>query len=91
MSDVTLRVRVTGRVQGVWYRGWTQKTARGLGLRGWVRNEADGAVSALIAGPEKAVEDMLRAMRRGPDLARVDGVETAPSDEDPGAGFRVLR
>ncbi len=50
-GEVTVRARVTGRVQGVWFRGWTEAEARRLGLAGWVKNEADGSVTALIAGP----------------------------------------
>ena len=46
-----VRVRITGRVQGVYFRGWTRDEAARLGLDGWVRNEADGSVTALIAGP----------------------------------------
>ncbi|MCX8230641.1 MAG: acylphosphatase, partial [Alphaproteobacteria bacterium] len=42
VDDATLRLRITGKVQGVWFRGWTVKTARGLGLTGWVRNRRDG-------------------------------------------------
>ena len=43
-------------MQGVAYRGWAQGVARRLGLRGWVRNLADGSVAALLVGPEEAVE-----------------------------------
>ncbi len=73
-------VRVTGRVQGVWYRGWAQGEARRLGLRGWVGNQPDGSVAAVLAGPEAAVAAMLEAMRRGPPEARVAGVEVDGSD-----------
>lgn len=82
-------VRVTGRVQGVWFRGWTRRRARELGLRGWVRNEADGSVSALIAGPGAAVEAMVSALHDGPEHARVDRVEVAASDEEVPEGFEV--
>ncbi|HRO12854.1 MAG TPA: acylphosphatase, partial [Amaricoccus sp.] len=50
-EEIALRVRVTGRVQGVWYRGWTEDEATRRGLRGWVRNEPDGSVAAVLAGP----------------------------------------
>ncbi len=91
MADVTLRVAVTGRVQGVWFRGWTRATAEELGLNGWVRNEPDGSVSALISGPDDAVATMIEALHRGPEMARVTGVATEQSDETAPAGFQVLR
>jgi acylphosphatase len=49
--SATVRVRVTGRVQGVAYRAWAADAARGLGLSGWVRNEDDGSVTALLSAP----------------------------------------
>jgi acylphosphatase len=90
MAERAVRVRVTGRVQGVAYRAWTRDTARALGVRGWVRNEADGSVAALVAGPAEAVERMLVAMAAGPGGAAVRAVETEAAE--PGqvaAGFVV--
>jgi acylphosphatase len=87
----TVRVRVEGRVQGVAYRAWTRDTACGLGLAGWVRNESDGAVSALLSGPPQAVEAMLAAMRQGPEAAIVRTVTTEPADEDAPTGFSIGR
>lgn len=77
--------RIQGRVQGVWYRGWTVERATGLGLSGWVRNRADGSVEALFAGPAPAVAAMLEACREGPPAAVVRDVRTEPA-EDPGPG-----
>lgn len=74
----TVRVRITGRVQGVWYRGWTVKTARDLGLVGWVRNRADGSVEALFQGPPEAVRRMVAACHEGPSAARVTAVAQEP-------------
>ena len=91
MAEVAKRVRVTGRVQGVWFRGWTRERAEALGLRGWVRNEPDGSVAALIAGPEAAVARMLAELNQGPPAARVAGLEVEPTDPPEGPGFRVLR
>jgi acylphosphatase len=69
------RVRVTGEVQGVFYRAWTQDQARSLGITGWVRNATDGSVKAHIEGEEAAVEQMLERMHDGPPGARVEEVE----------------
>ncbi len=86
-----LRVRVTGRVQGVWFRAWTKAEAEARGLSGWVRNEADGSVAALIAGPEGAVREMVAALHGGPPRARVEAVEVAPAEPPDGDGFHVMR
>ncbi|MCW8307484.1 acylphosphatase [Acidiphilium sp. PA] len=61
----------TGRVQGVGFRDWMVARARRLGLAGWVRNRRDGSLEALIAGDAPAVEELLRACRRGPPGAEV--------------------
>ena len=58
-------VRIEGRVQGVWYRGWTMQEAIGRRLAGWVRNRRDGSVEALFAGPKPAVDEMIEACWHG--------------------------
>jgi len=85
----TLRVVVSGRVQGVWYRAWTEKTARGLGLHGWVRNRRDGSVEAVISGDPAAVEVMLKAFWEGPPRASVTAVDKHPHAEAVMPGFVV--
>jgi acylphosphatase len=67
----TVRIRLTGRVQGVSFRGWMQSEARTLGLTGWVRNRRDGSLEAAISGDPVLVEDMLARCRQGPPAARV--------------------
>jgi acylphosphatase len=86
-----VKVRVTGRVQGVFYRGWTQEEAEALGLTGWVRNERDGSVTALLVGPDAQVDAMLAALRRGPPAARVADVTVAAAEAEPTAGFEIRR
>ncbi len=81
------RLIVHGRVQGVWFRGWTVDAARELGLDGWVRNRRDGSVEILAAGPEDAVAALIERCRRGPPAARVERVEVEESDEKPAPGF----
>jgi acylphosphatase len=96
MPDAThdttaLAVRVTGRVQGVSFRAWTLRRAEALGLSGWVRNEADGSVVAVIAGPRGAVERMVRALHEGPRAAAVREVATEPTRAPEVPGFRIAR
>lgn len=71
----SVRVRIYGRVQGVWFRGWTVREASGRGLDGWVRNRADGTVEAVFSGPAAEVQDMIASCRRGPRAARVERIE----------------
>ena len=89
-SSKAVTVRIRGRVQGVWFRSWTAEEASSRGLSGWVRNRADGSVEALFAGPAAAVDGMLAACRRGPPMAAVRGVETAPAAPPSESGFRFL-
>ncbi len=70
-----VRIIISGRVQGVWFRGWTVEQATMLGLDGWVRNRADSTVEALIVGPEGPVDQLIALCRKGPRLAKVDNVE----------------
>jgi len=69
-----IKLKITGRVQGVWYRGWTVGEATSLGLDGWVRNVADGSVEALVVGEEAKVEELVRRCHTGPTAARVDNI-----------------
>ena len=82
------QVVIRGRVQGVGYRDWMQREATRLGVQGWVRNRADGAVEALVAGEEAAVQALLSACRRGPMLARVDDITEEFAEPPDGPGFR---
>jgi acylphosphatase len=93
MSDTTITAvitSITGRVQGVGFRAWTQGEATARGLSGWVRNEPDGTVSALIEGPGAQVTTMLKALESGPPAARVDDVRVMAGAQTEVAGFRVL-
>lgn len=90
MADRTVKIRIEGRVQGVWFRDWTVERARGLGLGGWVRNRLDGSVEALFHGPADAVADMIAACRQGPPAARVTAVRGEPADPPDAPGFRKL-
>lgn len=91
MSDVTQRLVISGRVQGVGFRYWTAREAERRDLSGWVRNLPDGTVEALVSGSEPAVRDMVAACERGPRLANVVSVEASPAEPPDAVGFRQIR
>ena len=89
MGAIRVRVVVTGRVQGVFFRDECRAAARAVGVRGFVRNRADGSVEAEFEGPEAAVERMIAWCRAGPKRARVDAVDTERISTLGEPGFRV--
>ena len=80
MSDAIerLRLHITGRVQGVWYRGAMQREANRLGVHGWVRNLPDGSVEAVIEGAPSAVRALRDWCKSGPPGAHVVQVVASP-------------
>ena len=83
------RVRVTGRVQGVFFRAWTQQQARELGVKGWVRNAEDGSVEAHLEGDEAAVKALIDKLHQGPPSAEVEDIEVDEALTERLSGFEV--
>jgi acylphosphatase len=84
MAVVRYRITVSGRVQGVWYRETCRREADAAGVTGWIRNNRDGTVEAVLEGEAAAVDRLLAWMRAGPPRAVVTGVEVRaeePQDE----------
>jgi len=81
-TTLRLRLRIRGRVQGVWFREATRIEAERLGLRGWVKNCADGSVEAVAEGSAGAVRELEAWCHHGPPAARV--VEVESTEEPPG-------
>ncbi|MGH6865194.1 MAG: acylphosphatase [Methyloceanibacter sp.] len=86
----TVTVRIEGRVQGVYYRAWTERAARLLGLDGWVKNRGDGSVEAVFSGQPKQVEEMLRRCAEGSPDAKVMSVTVTDEGGAPPSGFKVI-
>lgn len=72
---ICVRVRVSGRVQGVGYRYYTTTHARALGVKGWIKNLPGGGVEAVLEGERKNVGELLGLMKSGPSGAMVSGME----------------
>lgn len=91
MSDTIARkLKIHGRVQGVWYRESMRCEAERCGIRGWVRNCLDGTVEAYIEGEPGAVEQIQAWCRRGPPSAGVTEIHSEEAGPDESIGFRVL-
>ncbi|CDX18930.1 Acylphosphatase [Mesorhizobium sp. ORS 3324] len=85
-----VRARILGTVQGVSYRVWTHREAIRLGVTGWVRNEPDGSVTALIAGADAAVDAMIERLWQGPRGALVSAVDVEEAADDAPADFSIV-
>jgi acylphosphatase len=91
MTSEGRRLRVRGRVQGVFYRNWTVNTARELGLAGWVRNRSDGSVEVEAFGPAEGLDRLIALCREGPPAAEVTDIEVGEAEGPPPPGFEKRR
>ncbi|QQR60114.1 MAG: acylphosphatase [Candidatus Melainabacteria bacterium] len=76
-----IKLKIKGRVQGVFYRQSTCKEAIALGLFGWVKNKVDGSVEALVFGPDEKVQELVVWCHEGPPSAQVESVEVEDADQ----------
>lgn len=85
-----IRCLVSGRVQGVWYRAFTQQKARVLGVSGYAKNLPDGRVEVLACGSDNALKELRQWLWQGPNRAKVDHVHCEPvTEEDCDEGFHI--
>jgi acylphosphatase len=82
-------VRVTGRVQGVFFRAWAAEQARALGVTGWIRNAPDGSVEAHLEGEKWSVQHLVDLFHRGPPSAQVAKVAVEDAEPDGADRFEV--
>jgi acylphosphatase len=82
-------VRVTGLVQGVFFRAWAAEQARTLGVAGWIRNAPDGSVEAHLAGEESGVSQLIERLRSGPPGAEVDRLDVKEVPPETGDRFEI--
>ena len=68
-------VHIHGKVQGVGYRFFATRVARRMGLKGWIQNNRDGTVEALVEGEKKAIDEWLEELKEGPRYAEVTSID----------------
>lgn len=86
----SVHVVISGKVQGVGFRAWVQRSANALGVSGWVRNCRNGDVEAVFSGPEAAVETIIESCRQGPSWAQVADVVVKGAAEPASGPLTVL-
>ncbi len=91
MAAIGRHIRITGHVQGVFFRQWTADTADRLGVSGWVRNRPDGSVEVHASGEPEAVDALIAELRQGPPMAEVSDIAIDEIEGGPETGFWVRR
>ena len=76
MNEARVHIIVSGRVQGVFFRVFTERRARKLGLKGSVQNLSDGTVGIVAEGSREKLQDLVDWCHSGPPLAKVKDVQT---------------
>ncbi len=87
----TIQLKITGKVQGVFYRDSTRRKAKELGISGWVRNEPDRSVTIRASGPASALAQLESWCATGPEHAVVKEVIRMAMPDEPFAGFSIIR
>ncbi len=72
-----VKLNIRGKVQGVWFRGSTEKEALKLNIKGWVKNNSDGSVTVVAEGDEEPLKTLIQWCKHGPPGARVDDIEVS--------------
>ncbi|HKJ82392.1 MAG TPA: acylphosphatase [Mariprofundaceae bacterium] len=89
MSESCRRIRIYGRVQGVFFRHHTKQQAKHLGISGWVRNLPDGSVEAVICGSTEQLDRMESWLAEGPEGANVEKMESRIDQLGDWSGFEI--
>jgi acylphosphatase len=91
MNQICKKIRVIGRVQGVFYRAFAQRQAQDLQLTGWAQNEEDGSVLVIACGDEDRVEKLIQLLHQGPVAAKVTDVQVEAMDAQVLTDFVIKR
>jgi len=96
MNDIqSIRIIISGKVQGVSFRSFTKNAADNLNISGWVKNRLDGSVEAHATGAKKDVDAFIALLKKGPPASRVENVEIQEQHKletkEKHSGFEILR
>ncbi len=92
VEKTRVRLKIAGRVQGVYYRASTVQQAQKLRLTGWVMNCPDGSVEAVAEGARQKLEELIAWCHQGPDGAWVTHVDVRwETPENNFYGFNIRR
>lgn len=86
----TIRAKVSGTVQGVFYRKFVKEEADKLGLKGHVRNMEDGNVEIIAEGPQDSVDNLIRLCKQGPRHSQVKNIEVIDLNHQGFDDFKIL-
>ncbi len=91
MNNVSAHLRISGKVQGVFFRATAKMIAKKNNLKGWVKNLGDGNVEATVSGNKADVEKFIEWCKHGPENAVVQGVDVSYIEEKIFKEFKVVR
>ena len=86
----TVKIFISGRVQGVFFRGFIEKEAKERKLKGFVRNLDDGRIEIVVEGEDRKVNEMVEKCKEGPRHSEIRSVETEPLSNQGFDSFKVL-
>lgn len=87
----TIRVYISGTVQGVFFRKYLEEKAKEFGVRGFVRNLDDGRVEVLIEGRDENVNAMLEICKNGNQHTKITDFQVQELKNQGFEGFKILR
>ncbi len=86
---ISVKCRIHGKVQGVWFRDSTRRTALQLGISGSAVNMPDGSVEVIASGSQQQIEQLKNWLKHGPELARVDAMSCVAYNPKIKSGFII--
>ncbi len=88
--NVAIKIKISGNVQGVFFRAFVKERAIELGLKGYVKNMPDGSIEIIAQGKQEALEEFIKRCRKGPPLAKIENTEIKKVPDQEFATFSIV-